>query len=366
MKKILFCFPPLSFLSENYYFRTQQMIDSLKKDFQIEFLKPLSSTGRARDRRFTLKKVILFCFKIPCYLTSLRQADFLVIYPTLLWYFWLPAGKLFRKKIILDHFTTRLFPTEFTNAPAFTQKILSLVDKFVYCRIDLVVTHSQTMKREIINFYQTHKNKVLVIPSLVDLKLFNPQKYSFSKIKRLKKKYSLPLDKKILLYHGRFHLFHGLDILNKTARLSLKKGRNYAFVFLGGKRKNKNNTYFIAPIEFKKLPEVLALTDLWLGRFSPKKQASRALSSCLLQAMAMSRPVITYASPESKSLIEQGIDGFLVKNLTPESVLAQIDKIINDQSLLIKVGQAARQKIKNQFPLKKWQIVNQRIKRLLN
>jgi len=52
--------------------------------------------------------------------------------------------------------------------------------------------------------------------------------------------------------------------------------------------------------------------------------------------------------------------------LTPESVLAQIDKIINDQSLLIKVGQAARQKIKNQFPLKKWQIVNQRIKRLLN
>lgn len=358
MKNIIFCFPPLSYYGEEYYFRTQQLVDNLKKDFQIKIIKSIARIGQSKERNFALKKIFIFLINIPFYLNKIGKTDIMLIFPTPLWYFWITIGKLLKKKIVLDHFTTPVYPLEIVNTPLFLKKLFIRFDKFFYRHIDLIITHTNTMKKEIVNFYQINKNKIIVIYSLVDTKLFAPQKITKTQITKLKKYYYLPYDKKILLYHGRFHSSHGLSIIEKMSELSYQQKKNYIFVFVGVKQKKDKNKYFLPHVKFKELYKSLALANLWLGRFSNSFRAQRAASSCMLQAMAMRIPIITFNTYENKSIINNNENGFLTNTLNPQLILNQIDKILKNEELLNKVSFNARETIKRNFSLYKWQKIN--------
>jgi len=363
---VLFCFPPLSLLGDEYYFRTQELMSTLKKDYQIKIIKPLSKTGIGPDRRFTFKKAFLFLFNIPSYLGKIKKAKVIVIFPSLIAYFWISAAKILGKKVVIDHFTTLVSFWE-ANKNVF-KKMLATIDKWFYRKIDLVLTHTKTMEKEIINFYQLEKKKIIVIYSLVDSKLFNPNKLNLKKLNDLGGKYKIPKNKKVLLYHGQSHSSHGLIIIKKMAQLAWQKKKNYVFVFIRFRRrqpKQKENQYFLPHVSFKHLFQSLALADLWLGRFSRSKKAQRSASSCMMQAMAMKIPVITFNTKENRVIIKNGFNGFLTNSLNPKTILAQIDKIFKNKPLLRKVGHQARKTIKQDFSLKKWQSVNLAIKNLL-
>lgn len=364
MKSIIFCFPPLSFFGEEFYFRTQQLINSLKNDFQIKIIKSIAKIGQSKERKLSLKKLFIFLIRIPYYLIKLKGADIIFIFPTPLWYFWITAGKILNKKIVLDHYTTPIYPFEMFNFPLILKKFFAKLDQFFYRKINLIITHTDTMKEEIARFYQINKNRIIVIYSLVDIKMFDPKKITINKINNIKKYHQLPINKKILLYHGRFHSSHGLSIIEKMAQLSYQKKKNYIFVFVGVKQPKDKNKYFLPHVKFKELYQSLALADLWLGRFCNSKRAKRAASSCMLQAMAMEVPVITFATYENKSIIINKENGFLTNSLNPQTLLNQIDGIFKNTNLLSKAGINARKTIKKSFSLDKWRKVNLALKKL--
>ena len=220
------------------------------------------------------------------------------------------------------------------------------------------------MKKEILKSYKIKAKKIAVIYGLVDTRLFNPETISIKEKNGLKKHYQLPHDKKILLYHGEYHSFHGIPIIKKIALLSQNKDADFVFVFIGGKGENRKNIYFLDYVKFEKLPQVISLADLWLGRFDNSRLAQKTASSCMMQAMAMKVPVITFATKENCSIIKNGENGFLTKNLEADKILVQIEKILKNKPLLNKVGQKARMTVKKRFCLKNWQKINTKLEQL--
>lgn len=364
-KKVLICFPPRARKSTSLYFRANQLVQALKreKEFKLNIIPSLAKTGSSSDKKVTLKKIFLLFFKLPFFLKKIKEADIIIFFPSFWWYFWFLGAKLLRKKLVLDHYTTTLYWWEDVLLPPWLKKLFIKGEKRLYQKINLIITHTETMKKEISHFYQVSPSRILTIYSLVDTKLFNPQNISSSP-KQLKKYFNLPLRKKIILYHGEYHSFHGVDVIEKMAKLSWQERDDLIFVLVGRKNKNKNNLYYIDYLPFSKLPLILSLADLWLGRFSQEKRGRRAISSCMLQAMAMSKPVLTFSNEESEKIIQDGVNGFLIKTLDPKEIFVKLKDIIKKNRLRKKVGLRARKTILSSFSLLEWQKLSLALKRI--
>jgi len=364
MKKILVCFPPRRRNDCKLYFRTKQLIQSLNKGFKIKIIYPLAETGNSQNKKITLKKIFRFISLLPVYLKKISKTDFVLIFPSPLWYFWILSAKTFKKPLIIDHYTTFLSPFEKSKLPSFLKKTFFVIDRFFYKKISLIITHTQTMKKSLSSFFKIKEKKVKVIYSVVNTNLFNPQKITQKKINAVKIKYQIPQKKPILLYHGQFHKFHGVPILKEIADISYNLKKDYIFVFLGSKGKHIKNRYFLDNVPFTQLPEMLSIADLWLGRFSNNISAQRAASSCMMQAMAMQLPIITYPTEENQSIITNNQNGFLIKTLDPKTIFDKIEHLLKNSEKLKRVAKNARITIKTNFSLENWQKINQSIKQL--
>jgi glycosyltransferase involved in cell wall biosynthesis len=80
--------------------------------------------------------------------------------------------------------------------------------------------------------------------------------------------------------------------------------------------------------------------DLWMRSKSPTK---------LFEYMAMGLPTIASDMGEVKSIIENGTDGFLVRNR--EEFIEKMELLIRNRELRIKMGEASREKAKKEYSL---------------
>ena len=69
----------------------------------------------------------------------------------------------------------------------------------------------------------------------------------------------------------------------------------------------------------------------------------------LLEAMAMGKPVVASRVGGIPDLVEQGVNGYLVRPGQKEELKEAILRILNDRSLALNMGQAGRRKIKGEF-----------------
>lgn len=85
----------------------------------------------------------------------------------------------------------------------------------------------------------------------------------------------------------------------------------------------------------------------------------------LIEAMSYGVPCISYDSAQgANEIIDDGVNGFLVKNRNEEDMVSKIELLINDEKLRNKLGKNARQKSKNysgEVVLEKWsKLINKR------
>jgi glycosyltransferase involved in cell wall biosynthesis len=65
--------------------------------------------------------------------------------------------------------------------------------------------------------------------------------------------------------------------------------------------------------------------------------------------MAMEKPVVGTAVGGIPDLIEQGLNGYLVSPGSEKELAAAVLKILNDNGLALKMGQAGRMKMTDRF-----------------
>jgi glycosyltransferase involved in cell wall biosynthesis len=96
-------------------------------------------------------------------------------------------------------------------------------------------------------------------------------------------------------------------------------------------------------------PDVRPLYDLLDVVLLPSR--SEGLSQGLLEAMALSKPVIASAATGNLDLITEGVDGMLVPARDPAAWARAIDTLLTNPSLASRLGATARKTARERFSL---------------
>jgi glycosyltransferase involved in cell wall biosynthesis len=69
----------------------------------------------------------------------------------------------------------------------------------------------------------------------------------------------------------------------------------------------------------------------------------------VLEALALGRAVLASDIPGNRSLVEDGITGFLFD--TPEAMVAKPERLLRDPGLRARLGEAGRERVNARFSL---------------
>lgn len=75
------------------------------------------------------------------------------------------------------------------------------------------------------------------------------------------------------------------------------------------------------------------------------------LPKSLIEAMAIGRPIVTTDVPGCRECVNEGENGFLVPARDTEGLAAAIDKLLSDQQLRLRMGEASRKKMEMELSL---------------
>jgi N,N'-diacetylbacillosaminyl-diphospho-undecaprenol alpha-1,3-N-acetylgalactosaminyltransferase len=77
------------------------------------------------------------------------------------------------------------------------------------------------------------------------------------------------------------------------------------------------------------------------------------LPATLMEAAAMSKPIVTTDTVGCKEVVDEGINGFLVPIKDPKALTQKIEILLNDENLRITMGQKGREKALREFDVTK-------------
>lgn len=241
-------------------------------------------------------------------------------------------GKMFGKRTILEvNDPTVDAPFIEGRIGLFTKLFAGLWEWFVFKFSDKIITHHKVMAE------RADKSKVEVVTNGVDVDKFNPGKFKRSKW----------MGKFVCLFIGTFAEWQGVSTIIKTAK-DLKRYKKIFFVFAGEKRKNDKNTVFLGEVEYNKIPELIANSDVCLYtpdvvNYTPMKKLGFYFSPLkLFEYMSMGKPVIVSDAGNLKELVKDGVNGYKIKVNDSKSLRKKILKLYKNKKVRKKMGEANR------------------------
>ena len=230
-------------------------------------------------------------------------------------------GYLFWKKISgeemviytidMDNFSFLAVP--FLKRPYFAElhdaKKKNIFWNFFFKRIKGLIVINQLIKEEIKKNFSLADEKILVFPNGIDLEFFE----GFERL-AARNRLNLPINKKIVLYLGKFYQWKGLEIL---IELASRLDENTLLYFVGGDKKeleritnqsfSRNNIICVGQRDYKEIPEWLAAADVLLVLGTKKNEYSYLHTSPmkLFEYLASRRPVVASATPAIKQIVSE-------------------------------------------------------------
>lgn len=113
-------------------------------------------------------------------------------------------------------------------------KIFELLEKITLRTSDGIITICTDLQ-ERVNTIDPKLNSVL-IENVADNSIIFGEENIPENVDRIRNKYNILSDKKVILYTGTFEKYQGIDLLLKAARLCIKDSTEIVFVLVGGKK----------------------------------------------------------------------------------------------------------------------------------
>lgn len=222
--------------------------------------------------------------------------------------------------------------------------------KFIYSKFDRVVAPSNEIKR----FLESCGIKrVVCIPNGIDIKCFECGKGSLN---RVKKKYRIPKDKKILLYVGRVSFEKKLNVLLEALKLIEDQD---VFLLVAGsgpsleeykktaKALRLKNVRFVGYVKDELLPAVYRCSDIFV---SPSDTETQGIT--FIEAMTCGLPVIGMRARGAKDVIKDWQNGLLVKPNDAVDMAIKISILVNNEGMVKSIGKRNRREAK-QYSIEK-------------
>jgi len=342
MARILIWKPPRR--KGQLYFRAQQIVDFARRSGCS--LTIVEDRGRQSS---TWGKISSF-IKYIAEMRSLLLFDIVVLFPHIYLGIVAAVGRVLGKRLILDHYVTQITHRDNKALPKLARLIGDVLDKVAFRAVDIVIAHTTMMKEELVTYYSIEPNKAKVVYPVLDTQLFSPV-YA-SEAAGLKEQLGIT-GKKIVMYHGMHHPWHGLSYLIKAAR-TLRTRRDIVFVIIPRGEcfhSDEENILFLDHVPYQDLPKYIQTCDVWASGFDASLRESYvAIGSCLLQAMAMGKPVITSEIGE-RSIFKDSENVFFVAPENPNEIAKKILFCIQNMDFAKKVGTNARKLVQSKFTI---------------
>lgn len=313
------------------YFRSRQYVDAIERlGHRVELL----DFGRLRGGPARKAAEVLSQF-----VTSARaflRCDVVILTPHPLVAVYVLLAKAMRCRIIIDQILTYVSHAEVF--PWFPRGL----DGWMYRRADGILTHSETMRREIADGFGVDPRHVEVAYPVLDLQIFSRR--HDAEADALRRTLGLK-DRFVVLYHGMWHPWHGVEHLCGAAEL-LSGRPEIAFVLIPRPRvlqlELPPNVLLVEEQPFERLPAYLQMADVWCSGFGSDPRGERTFSSTLIQALALGLPVVTGRAGERARMLRDGVEARLVPLRDPRAIAEAVLGLTTRPEVAREMGAAAR------------------------
>ncbi len=234
------------------------------------------------------------------------------------------------------------------------KKYLNLIDTMTQRLVDVYMVNSHTLKN-FVNDYGIDMRKIVLIENGIDFKIFK----QINNKEAIKNSMKFP-DSLIITMVA--HLRKQKDyptVLNALAHL--QKEFNFTFLIVGSGNNFMDETHTIhnaiknlnlKNVKMlgmrKDIPQILAITDIWVSSTLYEGQ-----SNSLLEAMAMKKPIITTNIPENVEVVRDGREALLFPAKNPVKMALAIKRLIQDKDLANKIAENAYKRVLEKYDIDK-------------
>ncbi len=245
-------------------------------------------------------------------------------------------AKILKKPVVLtQHVSMVMHPSKLIM---FIEKIVYVTTGFfIFRNSDLIITYNDRVERFLVEM-GVEERKLVRLTNGVDLELFN--KGTLTEKIQFKLKYGLNINKKIVLFVGRFVPKKGFD------KVFASKSSEYQLVFAGGEalQKNTEDVVFLGKLSQDQISEVYKASDIFI---LPSESEGFPLS--IQEAMACGLPIITAADEGYKSYDLDPSLFHMIENPNDESVAFAIRSVLNNEPMLQKMSEYSEKYAKENF-----------------
>ena len=227
---------------------------------------------------------------------------------------------------------------------------------------DKIVAVSEDVKKDILRYDSIDPSKIEVIPNGIDVERFNPERNTTD----IRKEFSLEEDDIVIGFIGRIVPAKGLEYLLNALPYLKEEFKNIKLLIVGEgslveelkERAKKNNIFdnILFTGRRRDIPEILASINIFV-----MPSIAEGLPNALLEAMAMGKPIVTTEVGGIPEIVKNGFNGLLVPPRDTVSLSKAIKELISNDQLATKMGQAARDLVRDNLSIKaiaqKWQSI---------
>jgi glycosyltransferase involved in cell wall biosynthesis len=274
-------------------------------------------------------------------LIHIHTTDYLPFWESSIYVF---IAKMFFKKTILH-----IHATTFDKFYKDSNVVLSFLIRKTLHMADKIIVLSPRWK----NFFTKliPERKLVIIPNGVSVSVFNNQ---------LKRKAFSSDDIQVLFIGGKESKRKGVyDILKAIPIVVKKHTKNILFLFVGRTDVNKlrnfcekkgisNHVKILGYIENDSMMEIMATADIYV-----LPSYAEGLPIAMLEAMAAGLPVVSTPVGSIPEVIEEGVNGFLVKPGDHNALAARIIELTRNERLRKRMGINNMEKIRKEYSMKK-------------
>lgn len=189
-----------------------------------------------------------------------------------------------------------------------------------------------------------------IIPGGVDMKLF-PKQVDTSAIE---KKYKIK-NKRVVLFSGRLTSEKGARYLIGAAKdikgevFIVGDGPEKQYLSTLIARKKLKNVHLVGYLPPEELRDFYYRADVFVA----PSVVEEALGLSILEAMAAKTPVIATRKGGIPLLVKQNVNGLFVRSRNSQKIAIACNKLIENDKLRKKMGEAARQTVEEKFTWKR-------------
>jgi len=227
------------------------------------------------------------------------------------------------------------------------------IDRWAFAWSDLILADTEAHKAYYCSAYGLKAEKVAVLPVGYDEALFDPDRSSGPDADR-------PFT---VFFCGSFLPLHGVENIIEAARLVGRADPAVRFVLVGSgqtfpRARRLAEEYGLTNCEFRgwqpleRIPAEYASADIALGIFGTTEKARRVVPHKVYQALGMSRPVITAATPAASEILTDGETARLCGEPYGESLAAAILELKADQALRERLGTNGLRLVRERYAAK--------------